>query len=215
MITAEALAALPPWQQARRQRVIETAIELAARSGYDGVRMCDVALAADVAVGTVYRYFASKDHLLAAAMAELTGALRDRITARPPTGGSMADQLTDVYRRATRALERRPKLTAAMVTALSSPDARVEASAAVVRTNVATMSEAILSGLDPEIRTEVISVVGHVFYSTLTGWAHGRHPFTHVIKELEEAIRLLLTPYDSSGRLRCLSDRGLPDDRPQ
>ena len=129
-------------------------------------------------------------------MAELTGGLRDRVTARPPTGGSMADQLTDVYRRATRALERRPKLTAAMVTALSSPDAGVDTNAAVVRSNIAAMSEAILRELEPAIRDGVTQVVGHVFYSALTGWAHGRHPFTHVMKELERAIRLLLAPYE-------------------
>jgi AcrR family transcriptional regulator len=197
MINAEELAALTPKQQARRRRVIETAIELAAEGGYDAVQMREVATTADVALGTIYRYFASKDHLLAAAMAELTDGLHERVTQAPPKGATMADQLVDVFRRATRALERRPQLTAALVTAMSSPDAGVEASAAMVRGNVAAMAGDILVDLDPDVRAGIISVVGHVFYSTLTGWAQGRHPFSHIMKELEKAIRLLLAPYES------------------
>src|SRR4029434_3569150 len=48
-------------QEARRQRVILTALELAAEGGYDAVQMRDVAARANVALGTIYRYFSSKD----------------------------------------------------------------------------------------------------------------------------------------------------------
>ena len=198
MISEEELAELTPKQRARRRRVIETAISLAADGGYEAVQMREVATAADVALGTIYRYFSSKDHLLAAAMADLTGGLQTRVVEHPPKGSTMADQLVDVFRRATRALERQPKLTSALVTALSSPDAGVEASATLVRGHVAAMAESILADLDAEVRAGIIGVIGHVFYSTLTGWAHGRHSFSHIMKELEKAIRLLLAPYESS-----------------
>src|SRR5579884_3629276 len=52
-------------QQARRQRVVDSAMTLALEGGYDAVQMRDVAARAHVAMGTVYRYFSSKDHLLA------------------------------------------------------------------------------------------------------------------------------------------------------
>src|ERR1700680_1402257 len=55
-------------QQARRQRVVDAAMSLALDGGYEAVQMRDVAARADVAMGTVYRYFTSKDHLLAAAL---------------------------------------------------------------------------------------------------------------------------------------------------
>ena len=57
-------------QKARRTRVIEAAMALASEGGYDAVQMRDVAERADVALGTIYRYFASKDQLLAAALVE-------------------------------------------------------------------------------------------------------------------------------------------------
>jgi hypothetical protein len=125
-------------------------------------------------------------------MADLTEGLHDQVTDVPPKGASAADRLVDVYRRATRALERQPKLTAALITALSSPDAGVNENAALVRGHIAGMAQEILADLDPKVRDDIVSVLGHVFYSTLTAWAHGRHPFSHVMRELEKAIRLLV-----------------------
>ena len=45
-------------------------LSLAAEGGYDAVQMRDVAARAEVALGTLYRHYASKDQLLLAAMAE-------------------------------------------------------------------------------------------------------------------------------------------------
>ena len=55
-------------QQARLQRVVDAAMSLGLEGGYESVQMRDVAARAHVAMGTVYRYFTSKDHLLAAAL---------------------------------------------------------------------------------------------------------------------------------------------------
>ena len=57
-------------QAARRNRVIDAAFQLAGEGGYDAVQMRDVASTASVALGTIYRYFSSKDHLLAACQVE-------------------------------------------------------------------------------------------------------------------------------------------------
>ena len=47
--------------------------------GYEAVQMRDVAARADVAMGTVYRYFTSKDHLLAAALVHWVEQLDARL----------------------------------------------------------------------------------------------------------------------------------------
>src|SRR5437763_5036112 len=109
-------------QAARRQRVIEAAMALATEGGYDAVQMRDVAAQADVALGTLYRYFPSKDHLLLAALEEWAEDLRERLAQRPVAGATAAERVATVLRRASRALEREPRLSAALVTALSSPD---------------------------------------------------------------------------------------------
>src|SRR6266480_4064516 len=112
-------------KRARNQRVIAAACDLASDGGYEAVQMRDVAARADVALGTLYRYFPSKDHLLIAALAEQVSTLQRRLSQKPPRGGTSADRVVDVLRRASRALEREPRLTAALVTALSSPDPSV------------------------------------------------------------------------------------------
>ena len=73
-------------QAARRQRVLLAALELGADGGYEAVQMRDVAASAEVALGTIYRYFPSKDALLAAAMLEWMEDLERRVTQRAPAG---------------------------------------------------------------------------------------------------------------------------------
>ena len=52
----------------RTRRILETAITLAERDGYEAVRLRDVAAQAEVALGTVYRRFKSKEDILVAAL---------------------------------------------------------------------------------------------------------------------------------------------------
>ena len=75
-------------QAARRQRVLLAALELGADGGYEAVQMRDVAASAEVALGTIYRYFPSKDALLAAAMLEWMEDLERRVTTSAPRGAT-------------------------------------------------------------------------------------------------------------------------------
>lgn len=56
---------LPAYQAARRQRIVDAAKELLRTSDYESIQIRDVAAAANVALGTLYRYFSSKEHLYA------------------------------------------------------------------------------------------------------------------------------------------------------
>jgi AcrR family transcriptional regulator len=116
------VASLSAKQSERRQRVIDAAMALAEEGGYDAVQMRDVAARADVALGTVYRYFSSKDQMLAAAFAEWAAELEGRLRRRPLQGTTRAERVTDFLRRATRNLERRPRLAGALVTSVAAPD---------------------------------------------------------------------------------------------
>ncbi|HEV2685822.1 MAG TPA: TetR family transcriptional regulator, partial [Actinomycetota bacterium] len=88
--------ALTPKQSDRRRRVIQAAISLATKGGYDAVQMRDVATSARVALGTLYRYFPSKDQLLVAALNEWAEDMRDKLRARPPRGATNADRVATV-----------------------------------------------------------------------------------------------------------------------
>src|SRR3974377_71251 len=93
---------MPGPRGARRQRVIDAAMELGLEGGYDAVQMRDVAARADVAMGTVYRYFSSKDHLLAATLVYWVEQLDRRLAQQPARGDDAAARVLDALDRALR-----------------------------------------------------------------------------------------------------------------
>src|SRR3712207_198179 len=135
---------LSPSQRERRQRILDAAMGLASKGGYDAVQMRDVAERADVALGTLYRYFPSKVHLLVTIMHEQTAQLTQRLERRPPRGDDAADRVLEVLSRATRALQRDPQLAEAIIRALMFADA---SAAAEVNAVNSIMTEAIITSI--------------------------------------------------------------------
>ena len=188
-------------QAARRQRVIEAAMALATEGGYDAVQMRDVAATADVALGTLYRYFPSKDHLLIAALEGWAHALRQRLAQKPPRGDTPADRVVDVLRRASRALERAPRLTGALVTAMSSADPAVAEDKQGVATVMDSMiRDAIGNAHDGNGDLDgILRVLQHVWFASLVSWAGGIAELTQKGDDLELAARLLLRDRVAAG----------------
>ena len=198
MVTSPSSEDAPPTaltrsQTARRQRVIAAAIALASAGGYEAVQMRDVAMTAHVALGTIYRYFASKDHLLAATLVEWTRDLQARVLQRPARGASPADRVVDVLQRATRNLERNPRLTAALITAVSAPDPAIkDCQREVNDIMVEVLSGAMADDVPDDLKAGVCRVMSHVWFSSLVGWVNGWGGGVDIGDELEVAARLLL-----------------------
>lgn len=75
-------------QRDRRRRILDATLVLAAKGGYDAVQMRTVADQADVALGTLYRYFPSKIHLLVSGLAREFERAQDRLDRTPIPGDS-------------------------------------------------------------------------------------------------------------------------------
>ena len=180
-------------QAQRRQRVIEAAMALASEGGYDAVQMRDVATSADVALGTIYRYFSSKDHLLTAAWAEWAERLVDRMATRPAASVPVAEQVADAMRRGTKAFERDPNLAAALITSITamSPDRRRRTGHEMEGT-LERMLARPLAELDADRRRAVILVIGRVWIASLIMWVTGRLAIDHVYADLDTTAHLLL-----------------------
>ena len=177
---------------ARRRRLLEAAVELADEGGYDAVQMRDVAARAEVALGTLYRHYASKDQLLLAALADQAGTLRTRLALRPAQGDQPGDRVADVLRRATRALTRDPRVTAAMVTALSAP----ESDAVTAKREVYDILRTIISGASDGAEVPdldgIVRVLGYVWLATLNAWVGGMIDADAMAADLATAAHLLL-----------------------
>lgn len=183
-------------QVARRQRVVRAALELAAEGGYDAVQMRDVATHASVALGTIYRYFSSKDALLASAMVEWMADLEATVVAHPPQGDDTAARVMDIMSRALRTMEREQRLTRAVVTALTAGDpAGVDALTAMIEALARILRPAFPAEVDPDLEAAAAKMLGHVWWSALMCWANGMGDMNWVAAELTEAADLLTNQF--------------------
>ena len=80
----------PETMERRRARVLDAAARLFASEDYGRVHMDDVAIAADIAKPTLYRYFATKEMLFMAALERTLGRLNAR-AAELGTGSGSAE----------------------------------------------------------------------------------------------------------------------------
>jgi AcrR family transcriptional regulator len=181
---------------ARRRRLIEAAVALAGEGGYDAVQMRDVAARAEVALGTLYRHYSSKDQLLLAAMAAQADALRGRLEQRPPRGDTPAERVAEGLRRACTALERQPTVTAAMVTAMSSTDGDAAPVKQAVQDSLRMMIAGAVgddsAGAPVEDLDAIVKVLGHVWFAALAFWVGGMTESGVMADDLERAAHLLL-----------------------
>ena len=167
---------------------------LAGEGGYDAVQMRDVAARAEVALGTLYRHYSSKDQLLLAALADQAGVLRARLAQRPPEGDAPAERVAEVLRRASRALARDPRLSAAMVTALSSPEPDAANTKLEVYDTLRTIISGALDGATVPDLDGVLRVLGYVWLAVLASWVGGMIDGTRMASDLTIAAHLLLDP---------------------
>jgi AcrR family transcriptional regulator len=186
-------------QQERRERMLRATAELAQEGGWDAVQMREVAQRSDVALGTLYRYFPSKEFLLVSVMLSDIEGLADRLAVRPPEGDDPVERVIDVLRRANRALQREPQVTIAMIRALVSGNQDI--APAVTQTRV-LMRRIISDALGAEADAAAdaaddglmmsIDLLSDVWMAALVGWISGVEPAGAVAPKLETATRVLL-----------------------
>jgi AcrR family transcriptional regulator len=187
-------------QRERRKRILDAAIALASKGGYEQMQMRAVSERADVALGTLYRYFPSKVHLLVSALAQQFEQARDAFDRMPVPGDTPADRVMFVLGRTTRTLQRDPNLTEALTRAFMFADASVAVEIHAVATSVTRMLMSAMrgpddrtAGADPtEDEQAIVKVIGDVWLASLVQWVTGRASAHDVAKSLDVAVRLLL-----------------------
>src|SRR4051794_7789101 len=184
-------------QQARRDGIIDAGLTLLGERDFDKIQVKDVAEEANVALGTLYHYFSSKEHLFAEVLVRWAATLRTNISRNPLRGTTDAQRLTQVINRSVRAFQRQPSLARLVATLETSADPfATEILARLAQTTNDIYVEA-LQDVDRATAQRIVSVVDAVLASRLRSWIAGRMTITAVSEDLADAIGLLLDPESS------------------
>lgn len=191
-------------QHERRQRILDGTIALASQGGYDAVQMRAVAEEADVALGTLYRYFPSKVHLLVSALGREFRRAELASRGRAVPGDDPADRVIAVLKRISRGLQGDRHLTEALTRAFMFADASVKEEIEDVGMSLTAMLTQAMHPVrtDSAGRSEpsepsaedvmIARVIGDVWLSSLTAWVTGRASAAETAQHIERAVRLVL-----------------------
>ncbi len=178
-------------QRERRKRILDATLALASKGGYEAVQMRAVAERADVAVGTLYRYFPSKVHLLVSALAREFEKIDSK--GKIPPGTSPLERMQLILSLITRAMQRDPLLTEAMTRAFMFADASAAAEVDQVGQLMDRLfARAMTEGEPTEEQLAIARVISDVWLSNLVAWLTRRSSATDVANRLELTVELLL-----------------------
>ncbi len=182
-------------QRDRRKRILDATIALATQGGFDAVQMRSVAERADVALGTLYRYFPSKIHLLVSALGREFERANASIGDKPIPGDTASERVIYVLRKTTRGLQGDPHLTEALTRAFMFADASVQAEIHTVGMLLTRMLTRAMHPGQTELTDDDVAiarVIGDVWLSALVGWVTGRTSAADTAAQMEKAVHLLL-----------------------
>ncbi len=178
-------------QRERRKRILDATLALASKGGYEAVQMRAVAERADVAVGTLYRYFPSKVHLLVSALAREFERIETK--RKIPPGDTPQERMHLILSQITRAMQRDPLLTEAMTRAFMFADASAAAEVdRVGKVMDKLFARAMSDGEPTEEQLAISRVISDVWLSNLVAWLTRRSSATDVTARLELTVDLLL-----------------------
>ncbi|WP_134739003.1 TetR family transcriptional regulator [Nocardioides sp. 503] len=182
-------------QRDRRKRILDATYELASEGGFDAVQMRAVADQAEVALGTLYRYFPSKIHLLVSALGREFERAEALLREKPIPGDTAAERVIFVLKKTTRGLQGDPHLTEALTRAFMFADSSV---AHEIHSVGMLMTSMLTHAMHPGVTdlTEddvaIARVIGDVWLSALVAWVTGRSTAAETGAHMENAVHLLL-----------------------
>lgn len=191
-------------QLRRIRRIVDAAVGLAEQGGFDGVRLRDVAETSGVAIGTLYKYFPSKEAILIYAVNEGNEGLERLMVESPPAGESPAERVTNFFTTATQAFTRRPDFARAVLRAIAASDQATADQQAGFHLRIGRMIIAALRGeahdasrplsepIGSDKEKSIALILNHVWFAALLGWSSGLHPASAVPDRMAQAIELIL-----------------------
>src|SRR4051794_37468752 len=159
---------------------------------YDKIQVRDVAEEAGVALGTLYRYFNSKDHLFACALQSWARSFGGHL--EHGSDGPTVERVKATYRRAARALDPPPPLSRVLMVVQSSDDDHARAGFREFARDLVTVFGATLdrSRLTVDKRRDVIAVMSAILDENLRSWQLGAQDIDAVYTAIDRTAELIL-----------------------
>ena len=178
----------------RTRRIVETAIDLAERDGYDAVRLRDVASQAEGALGTVYRRFCSKEDILVAGLEVEMERLARHLQHHPITGDAPTERLVNAFTVMTRALIAKPNLARALLRAVASGVPENTQRVAQFHATSTAFLTSVMFDLDlpEEEKAMVAGFLQDIWFAKLVGWSGGLQSVDQVISDMTDATKRLI-----------------------
>lgn len=179
----------------RSKRIVNTAIALAESGGYDAVRLRDVATHANVALGTVYKRFKSKEDILLAALEREASAFTEVFTTTKLPGDSPAERVVSFFAMATRMMCMRAKFARAVLKAMASGDPELTQKISKFRAIISSLvHHAMDVGEDmTDSDRQLIELCQSIWFAAMVGWMGGLHDEDSVIEQIGFAARRLFS----------------------
>jgi len=188
----------------RTDDILDAALELAASGGFDHVRQREVAARANVALGTLYKRFRSKEDLLAAAMAREAERLERKLTESPVDGATTHARLSSFFAVTTKHLCKRPRVAHAMIRAMSSGVPEIAAKVVAYQTRMTGLTIAAMRGgpgklefVDAaqapptELELTYAFMLLQMWFACLVGWSAGLFSQASVDEQMARAIAVI------------------------
>jgi AcrR family transcriptional regulator len=192
----------------RTDAILDAALELAARGGFDHVRQREVAARANVALGTLYKRFRSKEDLLAAAMAREAERLEAKLDRKPARGATIPARIASFFEVATGHICKQPQVAHAMIRAMASGVPEIAAKVAGYQGRMTGLVIAAMRGrgrlqfmdaahtppTEPELTYAFMLL--QLWFSCLVGWSAGLFDQRGVVQQMARAATVLAKGLD-------------------
>lgn len=95
MVVTDPPATSRPAPEARRQQILDAACACVRKAGFHGASMHEIAQAAGLSVGQIYRYFASKEAIIAAIVGQDLAEMREKFAEFEKAPGPIDESIAE------------------------------------------------------------------------------------------------------------------------
>lgn len=176
----------------RKLGILDAASELAGEAGYSGVTMVEVAKRAGVGRMTLYRYYATKEHLFAELVVEWARAFRTQLQQEEIPGTRIGARITWILRKTVTESAAHPYLIPGIINSMASEDAGARAASRLWVKMMPGLLELAMGFTNSKNQALAGRLLHHTMISNMLLLHAGHTTFEKMAKELVLVAKFML-----------------------